>query len=65
MEKLFSCSIDFIIRKVKNKKDAALIYVRITVDGKQKEISIKERIAIDDWNSVSEKWKEKPVKSKK
>jgi integrase/recombinase XerD len=49
-----SFSIDFIIRKCKQNKSKAFIYARITIDGELKEISIKEHINSDDWNSKAE-----------
>lgn len=49
MEAILSFGIDFIIRMCKANKKKADIYTRITIDGKSKEISIKEQIGTDDW----------------
>jgi integrase/recombinase XerD len=54
MEAKQSFSIDFITRKCKANKKRADIFVRITVDGEPKEISIKEQIDAADWNNDKE-----------
>jgi len=43
-------SISFFIRKKKNQPDQALIYARVTVNGKKLEISLKRTIPVDRWN---------------
>ena len=47
-------AVDIIIRRNKNDKEKALIYARITVDGEAKEISLKESIAVAEWDSKTE-----------
>jgi len=64
MEPKQSFSIDFIIRKCKANKKRADIFARITVDGEPKEISIKEQIDTDDWNSDKETVKGKSIEVK-
>jgi len=54
MKTTHSFSIDFIIRRCKDKKTQALIYARITVDEERKEISLKERITATDWDPNQE-----------
>ncbi|HEY1872036.1 MAG TPA: site-specific integrase, partial [Chitinophagaceae bacterium] len=46
-----SFGICFLIRKCKADKRRADIYIRITVDGEEKEFSAKEQIDIGSWNS--------------
>lgn len=46
-----SFGVCFLIRKCKADKKRADIYVRITVDGEEKEFSTKEQIDISSWNS--------------
>ncbi|MCF6404441.1 site-specific integrase [Chitinophaga filiformis] len=51
-----SFGIDFIVRNVKGAKDLAVVYARITVNGGEPvEISLKDKIPKDQWNSESEK----------
>ena len=51
-------SILFFIRKErKNKDDLAPVYLRITVDGKRAEVSIKRYVDPDKWNSSAGKVK--------
>ncbi|MDZ4808877.1 MAG: Arm DNA-binding domain-containing protein, partial [Bacteroidota bacterium] len=45
-----SFGICFLVRKTKADKKRADIYVRITVDGIEKEISVKEQIDLSAWN---------------
>lgn len=47
-------AVDIIIRRNKTDKEKALIYARITVDGEAKEISLKESIAVAEWDSNTE-----------
>lgn len=47
-------AVDIIIRRNKTDKEKALIYARITVDGEAKEISLKESIAVSEWDSKTE-----------
>ncbi|UPK67933.1 site-specific integrase [Chitinophaga filiformis] len=47
--------IDFIVRNVKGSKDLAVVYARITLNGGEPvEISLKDQIQKDQWNSESE-----------
>lgn len=48
-------SISFIIRKKKKQPKLALIYARITVNGKSLEISLKRTIPVDKWNQAASK----------
>lgn len=48
-------SISFIIRKKKKQPELAIIYVRITVNGKSLEISLKRTVTVDKWNQSSSK----------
>jgi integrase/recombinase XerD len=59
-----SLGIDFIIRKCKADKQRGDIYARITVDGGQREISIKEQIRAADWISESEIVKGKSIEAR-
>ncbi|HXB43412.1 MAG TPA: Arm DNA-binding domain-containing protein [Puia sp.] len=54
MQTRHSFGIDFLIRKCKEDKNRALIYLRITVDGERKEVSTKESIEVKDWDSKKE-----------
>ena len=56
-----SFAIDFIIRMSKNDRKSALIFARITVNGERKEISLKERINPNDWDSAREMVKGKSI----
>jgi len=51
METQSSFGVCFLLRKCKANKKRADIYVRITVDGEEKEFSSKEQIEIISWNS--------------
>ncbi|RXG21883.1 site-specific integrase [Leeuwenhoekiella marinoflava] len=46
-------SISFFIRKKKNQPDQALIYTRITVNGKSKEVSLKRALHTEKWNQTA------------
>src|SRR5690606_33649340 len=48
-------SISFIIRKKKKQPELAIIYVRLTVNGKSLEISVKRTVTVDKWNQPSSK----------
>ena len=48
-------SISFFIRKKKSKPDHSLIYTRITVNGKSKEISLKRVLPTSKWNQAAGK----------
>lgn len=43
-------SISFFVRKKKNSPELALLYVRITVNGRSKELSLKHELPIEKWN---------------
>jgi integrase/recombinase XerD len=47
-------AIDFITLSRKGKKTLALLYARVTVNGERKEISLKEKIKSNDWDSARE-----------
>jgi len=51
METQSSFGVCFLLRKCKADKKRADIYVRITVDGEEKEFSSKEQIDVISWNS--------------
>ncbi|MCC4214385.1 site-specific integrase [Leeuwenhoekiella parthenopeia] len=48
-------SISFFIRKTKKSPSKALLYVRLTVNGKSKEISLKRELVTDKWNQSQSK----------
>ena len=48
-------SISFFIRKKKKQPALALLYARITVNGKSLEISLKRTIPVDKWNQSASK----------
>jgi len=48
-------SISFFTRKKKNQPEAAILYARITINGKKLEISLKRTIPVDKWNQSSTK----------
>ena len=48
-------SISFFTRKKKNQPESAILYARITINGKKLEISLKRTIAVDKWNQASSK----------
>ena len=54
MRSTHSFNVDFILRKCKGDEKYGLIYARITVDGERKEISIKEKIECNEWDSRRE-----------
>jgi hypothetical protein len=47
-------SVDFIIRRSKTTSTEALVYARVCVNGKRKEISLKESIPYSSWDSARE-----------
>src|SRR5690349_21475634 len=51
MKSTHTFSLDFLIRKCKENKRKAFIYVRITIDEERREISTKELIPTVDWDS--------------
>ncbi len=55
MRKNKTFSISFFIRKTRKSPDKALLYVRITVNGKSKEISLKRELVTDKWNQSQSK----------
>ncbi|HEX7690924.1 MAG TPA: tyrosine-type recombinase/integrase, partial [Sediminibacterium sp.] len=57
-------AVDIIIRRNKADKEKALIYARITVDGDAREISLKESIAVAEWDSKTETVTGKSVRVK-
>lgn len=48
-------SISFFTRKKKNQSESAILYARITINGKKLEISLKRTISVDRWNQASTK----------
>lgn len=48
-------SISFFVRKKKNSPEYAILYVRITVNGRSKEISLKLDLPLDKWNQLAGK----------
>ncbi|MBZ9632440.1 hypothetical protein LB465_16785 [Salegentibacter sp. LM13S] len=48
-------SISFIIQKKKKQPNLAILYARITVNGKSLEISLKQTIPFDKWNPAASK----------
>ncbi|WP_026934299.1 site-specific integrase [Christiangramia echinicola] len=48
-------SISFFTRKKKNQPESAILYARITINGKKLEISLKRTIPVDKWNQASTK----------
>ena len=48
-------SISFFVRKKKNSPELALLYVRITVNGRSKEISLKHDLPLEKWNQTAGK----------
>lgn len=54
MNSTLTFAVDMIIRRNKTDKEKALIYARITVNGEAKEISLKESIAVSEWDSKTE-----------
>ena len=48
-------SISFFTRKKKNLPESAILYARITINGKKLEISLKRIIPVDKWNQASTK----------
>ena len=47
-------SVDFLIRLDKKQKTLAYLFAKVTVDGDEKEISLKQKIRACDWNSQDE-----------
>ncbi|MDH7459684.1 site-specific integrase [Chitinophagaceae bacterium 26-R-25] len=52
-----SFSVDFIVRVDKNATEKANVFARITVDGTIREISIKQKVNLDEWDSKKEQLK--------
>ena len=50
MKTMNTFSVILICRPVKNKINEGLIYARITLNGEQKEISLKEKVPVSQWN---------------
>jgi site-specific recombinase XerD len=48
-------SISFFVRKKKNRAELALLYSRITVNGRSKEISLKHDLPLNKWNQPAGK----------
>ncbi|MEZ7495798.1 site-specific integrase [Leeuwenhoekiella aequorea] len=44
-------SISFFVRKKKNQPEKALLYTRITINGRSREISLKREVLTDRWNT--------------
>ncbi|MDT0688324.1 site-specific integrase [Salegentibacter sp. F188] len=57
-------SISFFVRKKKEQSDLALLYTRITVNGKSLEISLKRTIPLDKWNQPANKLKGNSIESR-
>jgi integrase/recombinase XerD len=51
MKTVSTFSVILICRPGKNKINEGLIYARISINGEQREISLKEKIALDQWNA--------------
>lgn len=64
MNSTHTFAVDIIIRRNKADKEKALLYARITVDGEAKEISLKESIAVSEWDSKSETVAGKSIRAK-
>ncbi|MGV3596067.1 MAG: site-specific integrase [Sediminibacterium sp.] len=47
-------AVDIIIRRNKQDKEQALLFARVTIDGVPAEISLKESIAVKEWDSKTE-----------
>lgn len=47
-------AVDIIIRRKKQDKEQALLFARVTIDGIPSEISLKESIAVNEWDSKTE-----------
>ncbi len=45
--------ISFFTRKKKNQPDSAILYARVTINGKKLEISLKRTISVNRWNQAS------------
>ena len=54
MKAISSFNVQFITRTGKNQKENSLVYVRISVNGKRTEISLKKTIETSSWNSLKE-----------
>lgn len=59
-----SFALNFIKRNCSNDKKKALVYARITIDGERAEISLKEKINSDEWDSRKEIVKGKSIQVK-
>ncbi|MGP1992901.1 site-specific integrase [Zobellia laminariae] len=57
-------SISFFVRKKKNSPEQALLYVRITVNGRSKEISLKHDLPFEKWNQSAGKMQGNGAKSR-
>jgi integrase/recombinase XerD len=64
MESTHTFAIDFLIRRCKVDKKKAYIFARITVDEERAEISTKERIDANNWDSDKETVKGKSIEVK-
>jgi predicted site-specific integrase-resolvase len=64
MRSAHSFAINFIKRNCIGDKKRALLYARISVDGERAEISLKEQINSDDWDSRKEILKGKTIQVK-
>ncbi|MFL5746150.1 MAG: Arm DNA-binding domain-containing protein, partial [Niastella sp.] len=64
MESTHTFAIDFLIRRCKDDKKKAYIFARITVDEERAEISTKERIDANNWDSDKETVKGKSIEVK-
>jgi len=51
MKTVSTFSVILICRPDKKKPKEGLIYARITVNGEQREISLKEKVQVSQWNS--------------
>ena len=51
MKTVSTFSVILILRPIKNKINEGLIYARISVNGEQREISLKEKVLISQWNA--------------
>jgi hypothetical protein len=51
MRSTHSFETEFLIRRCKEDKTTAFIYLRITIDEERAELSLKEQIKVADWDS--------------
>ncbi|MDO6518982.1 Arm DNA-binding domain-containing protein [Zobellia uliginosa] len=56
-------SISFFVRKKKNSPEQALLYVRITINGRSKEISLKHDLPFEKWSQSAGKMQGSGAKS--